>query len=251
MADHPAIEIVLAEKLDEHGRCQLVERSPAGYAKNLFAGARNRGTFDAGRNSMWRGFARYLLSASGWRQRAPVARRCVGTRIGVREAFQTLDDVVDGGLDSRQLCRRYAATRDVVGRKLQTLEDDFIVIGRERPVAKQYPGLLYCVIRVAGERSLVKVFDRSQRGLVAKQHVEKFEPRNVATEDQQAKCQRSGQNEPNWPPYPAPENRSYDDRKWGKASAMAVQQRLDDLTDQQLDDQEKHQRPRSPSTTPD
>ncbi|MNT41819.1 hypothetical protein D3C72_1781970 [compost metagenome] len=78
------------------------------------------------------------------------------------------------------------------------------------------------LIRIAGQRSLVKVLNWRERRLVTQQHVEDFESPDMPAEDYQAERQRGGQDKPDRAPYPAPEDRGNDNGKRRNAGAMAI-----------------------------
>ncbi len=87
------------------------------------------------------------------------------------------------------------------------------------------------LVRVAGERALIKVFDRGERGLIA-EHTRR-ETSDAAghapAEHEQAQRQRRRHDQANGPPDPAPEDRRDDHRERREPRAASVQQRLDYL----------------------
>ena len=97
------------------------------------------------------------------------------------------------------------------------------------------------LLRVVGEHALVEVLDRRQRRAVAEQHVEEFEPIDVAPEHDEADGERGREQEAHRSPEPGPEQGRDQHRERRDARRVSVDQRLDDLPDDGLDEGEEQE----------
>jgi len=89
----------------------------------------------------------------------------------------------------------------------------------------------------------LKVSDLRLRRPIAEHHVQEFKALHVPAEHDQTYGQRRGQNQPNRPPQRRPQGGrgNHCDRR--KTRAVAVEQRLDDMTGHRLDDEKECRRP--------
>ena len=144
------------------------------------------------------------------------------------------------------------AAGGVVRGELQSLQRDLVVVGRQRALLQQLLGVLERLVGIAGEHALVEVLGRAQRRPVAEQHVEEFEPLDMAAEHDEAEGQRRrDQEQADRPPQPGPEDRRDDDREGRQAGALAVDERLDDVAHERLGDEEQGQPSTASSTSRD
>ena len=128
----------------------------------------------------------------------------------------------------------------VQGRDEQVVED---LLGR-RGLGLRLHQVLRLVL-VAGEQALVVGDVRLQGRLVAQEHGEELQLRDVPAQDDQADGQRAGQDQADRPPQEGPEGGGDQQGDLGHADALAVQPRLHDVVaDQFQDHQEAHDQTR-------
>ncbi len=86
-------------------------------------------------------------------------------------------------------------------REVQVFERDFVIviICDQRALLQQRLGLHERFVGIVGEQTLIEVLGGRQRGPVPEQHVEKFEPVDVAAENHEAQRERRRQHEPDRP----------------------------------------------------
>ena len=160
--------------------------------------------------------ARSLLAGQGDRRPRPCAvstaaaasASCVHRRrcgLPVLLVVQFVDQLADGSFDLFDAWRRRATPVDVVLRKLQALERDLVVIGRERLLLQKFLGLIERLGRVSRQHALIENFRRRQSGPVAEHHVEELQTLDVPAEHHEAYRQRRRKDEADRAPQRRPE----------------------------------------------
>ena len=135
------------------------------------------------------------------------------------------------------------AALHVHGSQPERLQDDLVVIGRQRTVPQHLLRLRQRLVAVPGKDALVKALDRCECRPVPQDDVQELQRGHVAAHDHQAQGEWGGQDQPDRAPQPRPENGGDHDRNRGQPRAVAINQRLDYLADRQLHHRVQRHRP--------
>ena len=95
------------------------------------------------------------------------------------------------------------------------------------------------LVLIASQQPLVKSDVRVQGRLIAQQHIEELQLRDVLAQHDQADRQRAGQDEPDRSPQKRPEGGGHQQGHFRHADTTAVESRFDNVADEQLDRQKQ------------
>jgi hypothetical protein len=114
------------------------------------------------------------------------------------------------------------------------------IIG-ERIALQKFPRAGNDLIRIGGQRPLVKALRHGERVRVAQQNVKQAPRLDVPSGHQETQGQRCGYDQTDRSPQPTPEYRGDHHRERRKSRRVSVQLGLDQLRGKHLDDDEKPQ----------
>src|SRR5215211_5249299 len=223
------------DQLRERHGDRLVEQADAGNTQDGSVGPPSLG--QAG--SVLTGGGLDLLEASERAFLLGLGRSLRLVFVGV-EIVNDLDDDVADTLHALVIERVAFGVRL---RQPQPTHEHGLVVFDQRLLLEKLLGLLDGLDRIARQHALVHLLLRRERWLASQHHLEELQPLNVAAENDEADRQRCRQDEADRTPQPGPERRRGDHRHWGQSAAVAIDQRLDDVADNGLGDEEQRGSP--------
>ena len=156
---------------------------------------------------------------------------------------QIVDEGFDRGHDFQDSDAIERAAAEVFLRQFQSLERNLVIVSRQWPILHEAFGLFRSFLGVAGQKPLIEVLSRGEGRPVSEDDVEKFELIDMPAEDDQTDGERRRHQQSDRPPQSRPKGGGNHDRKWGEAARVAINHRLDDLTDEQFQTEDQARGP--------